>query len=486
MSVRKSLAWSYGGQAFTFVVTFASSVIVARLLSPRDMGVFAIASAVSAILSIATSFSIHAYLVREEVLTRDLIRRVYTVNTMMNLLLSALTFAAAAICVFYAGEREIGAVLALVAIGPLLGIFEFVPGTLYTREMNYGILVRVGMIRTVIIAGTVIACAASGLGSLSPAIGPLVAGVFSATFFTWKRRHDIVLRPTRQGLRPIIVFGFQIMSISGVAQLTQRVSEIILGRMLGLTALGLYTRAATLSGLVFSNVYGLATSVIFVKLSADLREKGTLRDTFVRSIRLITAGIWPLVIGIAILARPMVAILYGDKWLGAAMPLSILMVVNFVALGFGMNWELFVLRRETATQTRFEFIRAVVGLVTFSVGSLFSITAAAGGRLAEVVMGYFLYRPHIDRLAGTEPGELERIYGESLVLTLVACAPAFALMLWSGWAHDTSPLLIAGAVLLGVGGWFWMLVARDHPLIVELRLGLAKLQSLRGQAPAAS
>lgn len=52
MSVRRSLAWSYGGQVFTFLVTFASSVVVARLLGPREMGVFAIAMATYGFLSI--------------------------------------------------------------------------------------------------------------------------------------------------------------------------------------------------------------------------------------------------------------------------------------------------------------------------------------------------------------------------------------------------------------------------------------------------
>lgn len=481
MSVRKSLAWSYGGQAFTFLVTFASSVIVARLLSPREMGVFAIAAATAAILSVLTQFSISAYLVREGELTKELIRSVYTVNGAMSVLLSLLTLGAAAFCALVLGQGDVGAVLALTAIGPLLGVFEFVPATLYAREMQYGILTRVNMVRAVIIAVTTVACAYGGMGSLSLAVGPLVAGVFSLTFYNWKRRRDVILRPTRRGLKPIVVFGFQIMSISGVAHITQHLSSVILGRMLGLTALGLYSRASSVAGLVYSNVYGLATGVIFTKLSNDLREKGTLYDTYLRSMKLITAALWPLMLGLAVLAKPAVHILYGDKWLPAALPLSVLMIWQFIALGFGMNWELFVLRRETATQTRYEAIRAAVGLAAFTAGCFFSITAAAAGRVADVVVGYFLYRPHIDRLAGTDPGELEGVLRESLALTAVAVAPALVLMLWSGWAADTPPLLIAGAVALGAGGWGAMLMARRHPLLIEAELALARLR--RPRAP---
>jgi O-antigen/teichoic acid export membrane protein len=283
-------------------------------------------------------------------------------------------------------------------------------------------------------------------------------------------------------LKPIIVFGFQIMSISGVAQIAQRMTDIILGSMLGLTALGMYSRASNLSGMIFSNVYGQATGVIFVKLSNDLRDKGTVHETFVQSMKLITCIMWPLLIGIAVLSRPMIHILYGDKWLGAALPLSLLMVAQFVVLGFGMNWELFVLRRETALQTRYEMLRAIATLVVVTIGCLFSIAGAAAGRVAEAILGYFLYRPHMDRMAGTTKGELERVYGESLLLTVIAVAPALVLMLFSGWAADTSVVLVTGAVLLGIAAWFAAMVVRRHPAIEEFRKVITGIKALRSRS----
>jgi O-antigen/teichoic acid export membrane protein len=481
MSIRRSLAWSYSSQAVTFLIMFGSSVIVARLLSPHEVGVFAIAMATAAVLAVFTSFNIQTYIVREGELSKSLLRSVYSVNAFMSLLLSLITFGVGCLEMFAMDERDVGAVLMLAALTPLLVIFEFVPSALYQREMNYGVLSRVGLIKAVINSVIVVSCAYSGFGSLSLAIGPLVAGFCTVIYYNIRRRHDIVLMPTRRGLRPIVLFGFQMMSISGVAQIAQRLSEIILARMLGLTALGIYSRASNLSGMIFSNVYGLATGVIFVKLSKDLRDKGTVRETFVNSIRLITSVIWPLLIGIAILSRPIIHILYGEKWMGAALPLSFLMIAQFVVLGFGMNWELFVLRRETARQTRYELLRAVTTLVAVTIGCFFSIAAAAVGRIAEALVGYFLYRPHIDRLAGTNPGELERVFGESLMLTVIAVVPSLALMISYNWAADTSPALIAGSVAMGIGTWLVALHVRRHPIVAELRFMFSRISILRAR-----
>ena len=75
----------------------------------------------------------------------------------------------------------------------------------------------------------------------------------------------------------------------------------------------------------------------------------------------------------------------------------------------------------------------------------------------------------MDRLAGTNPGELERIYGEGLLLTLAATTPALLLMLWYRWSPNTPLIALAAAVLLGIVGWAGLIVARDHSLMAEVR-----------------
>lgn len=478
MSVRRSLLWAYGSQFVTFTLNFGSSVIVARLLSPHDMGVFAIAMATLGVMSIFTQLNVGTYLVREGALTTELIRAVYSVNALMSVALGLLTFALGLAESFFFGERDVGAVLMLSSLHPLISLWEFVPSALFQREMNYAILSKVGVVRVCLSALVTLACAFRGLGALSLVIGPLFANISGAIYFNIVRRADLVIRPTFTGLRPIVTFGMQIMSISGVAQLAQRVSEIALGRLLGLSALGIYSRASSISNLIFSNVYGQATSVVFAKMSKDLRETGSLHATFTNSLRMITCVMWPIVIGLAVLAGPLIRIIYGEKWLGAALPLSFLMIAQFVTLGFGMNWELFVLRGETARQTRFEALRAAFGTFSFIAGCFFSIAAAAAARIVEATVGYFLYRPHMDRLAGAATRELEHIFAESFVLMAIAVMPAVVIMSIYGWSPYLPPAAVVVSIALGAVGWLAGLIIRRHPIVPEALLILGKLYGL--------
>lgn len=480
MSVRRSLVWSYGGQMTTLVVTFTTSIVVARSLAPREMGIYALAVAVSGVLGVFLTFGTQAYLVREEALDPRAVRSAFTVNLLLSLILSS-CLAIAGLAELAWQQSELAIVFFIMAIGPLFSAFEFIPVALFMRDMRYDVISAVSVLRAITTAVVTLSFVLSGSGAPGLAVGPVAANLLCSLTFMLLRRRDLVFRPGFYQFRTIMVFGVQMLSISGVAQLAQRSSDIILGQMLGLAALGLYARASGLATLIFLNVYGLATGVIFVQLSRDLREKGEMHQTFVRALRMITGAMWPLLIGIAVLAGPLVLTLYGTKWLPAALPLALLMIAQFIVLGFGMNWELFVLRQETGRQTKIEFTRAAIGTIIFAIGCMFGIAAAALGRIGEALVGYILYRPHIDRLAGTAPGEIRGIYAESLQLTAVAVAPSVAVMAWWHWSPHV-PLPLAGAaIMLGILGWFAILHHKRHPIAQEVML-LAR--TIRRSVPA--
>ena len=468
MSMRKSLIWSYGSQAANLFVSFLSSVAIARMLDPHEFGVFAFAMAAMGFIGVFTSLNLGSYLVREEQLSRQQLSSLFTLNA-CEIIIFCMAILIASLVEWMAGaQREISIVLAISVLSPLISIFEFIPASLYQREMDFATLSKVAVIRNVITSIAAVCAVAYGLGAVGLAVGPAVGSLFSVTYFNVRRYRDTIFIPTRRGLRPAFVYGLQIMSISGVAQLAQRISDLSLGRILGLSALGLYSRASNLAGMVFTGIYGQATSVVFVRMAQDLREHGSFHVSFLGSLRMITAAIWPMMIGIAILSRPLIHSIYGGKWDAAAAPLSILMLAQFVVLGFGMNWEVFVLRHQTASQTRFELIRAVCGVALFVGGCFFGIAGAAASRVAEALIGYCLYRPHMDKLVGTRTGEIEIIFRESLGLTAVAVSPALLLMILGSWSYQTPFALVLASVAAGIALWLLAVRHQKHPLFAEL------------------
>ncbi len=468
MSVRKSVFWAFTGQFVSFATALGSSIIVARLLNPHEMGIYAVALATLGVLQMIAAFDMATYVVREKELGVTTLDSAFTVNAVLCCALAFATYVVSYLGAAFLGEPAVAKALQLLALGPLIAIFEFRPSAMLQRQMQFKRISAITTGKTLSSAIVTIWAAWTGHSYMSLAYGNLAYALFGVIAYNLLGRSHVAIRFSRSDWRVMGAFGIRMMSISGLANLVIRLSDIVLGRLLGLAALGLYSRATSISSLIFQNIYGTATKVVFVQLAKDYRERGVLRDTFLRGIQMITALMWPLLIGLALLAKPVVLLMFGRQWLPAATPMALLMIAQFVVLSFGMNWELFVLRDETARQTRFEAIRAVVSLVLFVIGCAISIEAAAASRIAEALVGMALYLPHMNRMAGTTTADLVKVYGQSGLLTIVATLPT-ALMMWhAGWTGDVSWALVTTHVALGIALWLGTLALLGHPLFGEL------------------
>lgn len=468
MSVRESLAWTYGAHLLVFAITFTTTIVVSRLLTPRELGIFGVGIAISGILATISLFGVANYLIRDRELSDDVIAAGFTFNAVLSLAVSGVLWLLGTQGQALFSDQAVPQVLCLLALVPAIGIFEFLPATLLLREMKFRPTSLMQLGKAAVNAGTVIGFAYGGWSYLSPAIGAVAAAAFGALGYSLAGWRHVSFRISFKGARDVATFAVQMISAGGISILTARIAELIVAQRLGLGALGLYTRASGLAAMVWEGAYGLSTRVIYVQMAAEQRERGTLRETFLRATKLLTAIMWPIMAGIAVLSGPLVHILYGPEWAGAAMPLAILMAGQFIAIGFAMNWELCVLTERTGWQARVEAFRAVAGLIAFALGATLNLSTAAAGRIVEALLGFFVYRPRMAEMADAAPGEVREAYRGSGVLALLAVGPVIAIMALSGWSPATQPGLLLAAVLAGGAAWGLALRHTGHPLFDEI------------------
>lgn len=470
--IRKAFFWSFSAQIVSFAIMFVGSVVIARLLSPREMGIYAVSMATIGVLQIIAAFGVSNYVVRATEFDDGTLDTAFTVNAILGLALATTIFALSFAGASFLGEPAVATVMRWLALTPIIAIFDFRPSTMLQREMQFKRASLISTTQAFVTTGVTIAAAFGGASYLSPAFGAVASAVVGVVGYSIVGRQHVGFRWSTNGWRPMAAFGLRMMSIGGIANVASRVSDIILGHFLGLAALGLFSRANNLSNLIFQNVYGSATRVIFAKMSQVYRETGELRDIYLKGLRYITALMGPLLIGIAVLSKPAIQLMYGDKWQGAALPLSLLMVAQFVVLRFAMNWELFVIKDELRVQTRLEITRSLFSVVTRTIGSLFSVVAAAGATIVDAVFSILLYGRQINRLIDVKERVLMRITIEALSLTTAAVSPAFALMIIYDWSEHTPLALIAASIVVGIASWLGLMAWQRHPLFDEIRRGV--------------
>jgi O-antigen/teichoic acid export membrane protein len=227
--------------------------------------------------------------------------------------------------------------------------------------------------------------------------------------------------------------------------------------------------------MIFANLYGTATRVLFVRFSRAYHDQGDWRGIYLRSFAIITAFMWPLLVGLAVLSQPVVLLLYGEAWLPAALPLSAMMIGQVIGIAFGFNWELFVLRGEIGRQSRYEIARFIIGMPIFVVGCLFSVLAATIAKIADAMIGLALYYPHVRRLAELDPYDIPRIYRDSAALTFAAVLPAVIVMINYDWSPRTPLPIIGAAIAAGGALWLAVIAATRHPVLDELLLLRGKI-----------
>lgn len=451
-----------------FAATFGATVLLTRMLTAREIGIYAAGLAVVGVLQAISAFGVGNYVIREEKLTPGTLSTAFTLNGLLCVALGGIVFAAGYSDWITAGEPQVRSVLHLLAVVPLLNAFELRPATMLQREMNFRVISLVTTARAVMGALISIAAAWYGAGALSAAYGGLTQAVVGALGFSIFGRRHIGVSVSIAGWRKMIGFGFQTLAISGVSTASARAADFILGRILGFAPLGVYSRASALSNTLYQNLFGSLARVLFPRLAEDHRSGIGTASSYLKGLDIILALLWPLLVGMAILAGPVILILFGERWLAAAPPLTVLMLSQALCLCFAMNHELFILRDRLAQQTWLEMVRSLVGLAAFAIGCTFGLLGAALARLFDALLGITLFVPLLPRLSGAAHRELFVVYLRGAVLAAAATAPSLGVMIHSGWSPATPLSSIAMAVAGGIALWVVSLRIMGHPLFVEM------------------
>jgi O-antigen/teichoic acid export membrane protein len=483
VALTRNLAWMGLGQGAFFLLQFAGSVVLARLLTPYEMGVYALAAALLGVLAIVQSFGMGSFIVREKALDPDDVVTAFTINVVICLILSGMVLGASIAARSYYANPGVGRVLLVLAAMPLTAIFELLPFAHLERAGRFKLLVAVGMAKNVTATVLTVTCAFAGFSYLSIAYGQVAGAVVSAIALNLVGREHVQFRLSARGWRRLSAFGAQMLAISGVNSLATRLADVLLGRVLGLTALGLYNRAVNVHRLFWDNLHLVIGRVIFVDLAQRKRDGESLRASYLQISEMMTATLWPAFAGLAVLSSPLFAIVYGARWVPAATPFALLAIAAMVQVSITMTWELFTISGETARQARIEFIRTAIGLAMFAAACFVSLTAAAATRVLEAIISMLIYRPHLERMTETRLTDFLPIYARSGLLTGLAVAPAAALMLLPGGGATTPAWRLLAAVAAGVALWGAGLAGLKHPLLKEAqRIVGPRLAALSGRS----
>ena len=294
IQVRSAVALSFAARVIAAITALSSSMVIARLLTPAELGIYAIGLTLMLLLETVREFGVDRYLVREQQLTRDKIRAAFSVTILLAWSAGGLLLVVSRPVSTFYGAPVLASVLSVLAISFFLLPIGAPVLSLLRREVRFGTLFRINAGANVATAVVSIALAKMGFGAVSMAWGA-VAGAAAVTIAAIASRPAYALiAPTLQGWRPVLAFGGQFTFASVIVQLSESVMLLVIGRMLGLNALGLFSRAYSLVANARTSIFGSLANVAFPVLAARIREGRDIGEPYLRGCGLLTGLIWPI------------------------------------------------------------------------------------------------------------------------------------------------------------------------------------------------
>ena len=332
----RAVMWNYVSFASGRLLVLATMVVLARLLTPEEFGIVAFAAVAVNWLAVLKDLGLGGAVIQRRDDTEEAAQTVYVLNLAMSVLLTLGTALAAPAVASFFREPLVVPILRVLSFTFVIQALGSIHVVLLRRNLDFRrkLVPDVGQAIIKGIASVAFALAGFGVWALvwGQLIGALASSILAWVVLPWKPR----FRLHRRLVRPLMRFGMPLMLTDIQAAVWSNLDYVIVGRMLGGTALGVYTLAYRLPELLILSVWRVLGAAIFPFFSSIQQFPDLLRKGFLATIRYSQIVVVPLCVGLFITAGPAVEVLFGEQWRGAVPVLRLLAVFALVG-SVGVN-----------------------------------------------------------------------------------------------------------------------------------------------------
>jgi O-antigen/teichoic acid export membrane protein len=318
------------GGALGKVVSLASTLVMARLLSPADYGLMAMAMTLVGFVGFFNEVGIGAAIVQKKELGQAEVNGCFAFSIIASVVLFVTTALLSGPAASFFGNAKLQPMIAVLASAFIFGAVGTVPMAFLRKDMNFKAVAGINVVAVFVQAGMALALAFRGMGAWALVWSFIASSIVqSAGAFwlsSWRPRGAFGMRAAYG----IVVYGLHVTTTRIFWYMYSSADKVIIGKVLGDRALGIYDMAFSLATLPTSQVTTLATNVaspLFSKLQSDLPQ---LRSFILHITRGVAYVTYPALIGMLVCSRELVAVLLGDKWSGMLVPFGALCVMGLI------------------------------------------------------------------------------------------------------------------------------------------------------------
>lgn len=480
--IQRSLAYSAAQSYLGVALQLVSTVVLSRVLTPAEVGAFAVAAVFAALASNFRDFGIAEYLIQVKDLSHRNIRAAFAVNIMTSWAMGLLLFGTAGwVGDFYRAD-VVTQVMRVQAFNFLLIPFGAINMAWFRREMNFKPAFFCGVLSDIVSLCTSVTLALHGLGAMSMAWATLAGTAVVVVVSMLFRPKAFPRWPSLQGVREVLKFGSFASGIYVLGQLGKGAPEMIIGRAQGVTDVAIFSRAAGLVQLFRQLVVRAIMPVCLPYFAKSVREESSVIRAYVRGSAIFTVIGWTFLGFLALAAFPVIRIVYGAQWTESVPLARIVCLAGAVELVHYLAKDALLAHGKVQVASRLQLLLQLTQIVGLMAVVPFGLMGACWGMLASAAVGMGLSQWHLRSDISLTLAHTWNAVRQSTIVTVVALAPmAVLFFVMPASEQNYVRQLALGAAATGLC-WLLALRASGHPLWADLaQVG----QKLRQRLPPA-
>jgi O-antigen/teichoic acid export membrane protein len=356
----------------------------------------------------------------------------------------------------------------LVAIAIIVELVPLQIVTMLRREMTFGKIAIINITGSIVTMVTTVGLALAGFSYMSFAWSWLATSAATAALALFYRPHFWMFVPSFSNWKVILKFGVYNGATVSLFRIYEAVPYLILGRVVSPEAAALYNRSLVICQLPNKVFLGGLVSVALPAFSATAREGRSLKQPYLNALSLVTGLQWPALLGLCLLAHPIVGLLFGQQWMGAVPVVQIVSLSLLFSFSFDLNYPVLV----SLGAIRDVFFRAVIvapvaAAVVASAALLGGIHAVALSMLIVVPFHALVSLSFVCRRLELSWSEIPSALAKSAAVALTSSVGPIVTVISAG-GFDISLFQAMAAGVFSAIGWGLGLVVTKHPLRDEI------------------
>lgn len=375
-------------QAFTFVMSSVSTIVLAHLLTPADFGLVAMVTTLTGLGQAFADLGLSEATIQRQEITHQQVSMLFWINVAIGTLLMLLTAGLAPVLVWFYREPRLEDIAFLASLTFLFGGLRVQHNALLMRQMRYVAMVTRDIISIAVAVPLAIIVALRGWGYWAILVLPLTFN-FLQMSLSWVMIRWIPGLPRRGAqVRSMLAFGGKVAASYLVTNINRSADSVLIGWHWGASPLGLYSRAYNLLMLPIRQLSGPATRVAVPTFSRLQNDPEVFARFYLRAANLMTWITTPIFGYLFVAAEPVIVLVLGRQWRAAAPVFQILAIAALGQLFFDSTLWLFVSRGQSGRMLKLLLFISPIIIGSFAVGLPFGIKGVAfSGSL--VLVGIF-------------------------------------------------------------------------------------------------